>query len=397
MHAITTGADEDSRELHRLRALEDLDVLTAGPEERFDRITRLARQLFGVATAAVTLVDRDTQHVKSQHGEEIDDVPRSEAFCGRTIQDSRILVVEDARADERFAANSLVTGEPHIRFYAGRPLAAPGGHRVGALCLVDDHPRSFGPAELALLDELGAWVEHELTRSQEMQQAGAVQRALLPRRRPDVDGYDVLGACLPARAVGGDFVDWYTAPDGDLVLTLGDVMGKGLSAGIIMATVRAAMRAAGRLVAPAAAVAEAAEALHEDLERTQSMVTLCHARLSPGEHVLRYADAGHGLMLLVRADGTVVNPPAGGLPLGVLPGERWVEDDVRLARGDTVVAFSDGVLDLYDGTLAARDELAALVRESACAADAVNRVVRRARRLDPLPDDVALVAVRRLP
>jgi serine phosphatase RsbU (regulator of sigma subunit) len=81
----------------------------------------------------------------------------------------------------------------------------------------------------------------------------------------------------------------------------------------------------------------------------------------------------------------------------VLPGQEWTEHEVRLGPGDTVVAFSDGVLDLYDGTLAAVDEVAAMVRDASCAADVVNRVIRRARTLDPLPDDVALIVARRLP
>jgi serine phosphatase RsbU (regulator of sigma subunit) len=157
------------------------------------------------------------------------------------------------------------------------------------------------------------------------------------------------------------------------------------------------MRAAGRLAGPAEAVTQAAEALHEDLERAESMVTLCQARLDPRTHLLRYTDAGHGLMLRVRADGAVVRPSSGGLPIGVLPGQRWEEAEARLHPGDTVVAFSDGLLDLYDGTLAALDEVAALVRGARTAADVVNRVVRRARGTDPLPDDVALVVIRRMP
>ncbi|MGY1724067.1 PP2C family protein-serine/threonine phosphatase [Blastococcus sp. SYSU DS0533] len=390
------GGPAAAHEENRVRALEDLGVLHVGPEERFDRITRLARRLFGVSTAAVTLVDQERQHVKSAEGAPLNDSPRADAFCNETIKDPGILVVEDAVADARFAGSPLVLGDPHIRFYAGRPLRAPGGYQVGALCLIDDRPRQLAPTEQELLDELAGWVEQELTRSAEMRQAGAVQRALFPRHRPHVTGYDVLGACVPARAVGGDFIDWYQAPGGDLVLTLGDVMGKGLSAGIIMATVRAAMRAVGRHTEPAAALAEAAEALYEDLDRTATLVTLCHARLSPDQHVLRYSDAGHGLMLLLRADGTVERPPAGGLPLGVLPGQEWVDDSVVLAPGDTVVAFSDGVLDLFDGSLAALDEITALALRSAGAADIVNGIARWARMADPLADDVAVLVVRRI-
>jgi sigma-B regulation protein RsbU (phosphoserine phosphatase) len=106
---------------------------------------------------------------------------------------------------------------------------------------------------------------------------------------------------------------------------------------------------------PGEAVNEAAATLHEDLESTGRLVTLCHGRLGPEQHGLRYTDAGHGLMLLVRADGGVHRPPGGGLPLGNWPDRRWDENLIELRPGDTMLAFSDGLLDLYDGTLTALD------------------------------------------
>ena len=142
----------------RVRALEDLGVLDTGPERRFDRITGLAHRLFGVASAAITLIDRDRQYIKSSEGMKLLPGPRDEAFCDRTIRQPGTLVVADASLDARFADNPLVTGERHVRFYAGHPLEAPGGHRVGALCLLDDRPRTFSEPERALLQELAEWV-----------------------------------------------------------------------------------------------------------------------------------------------------------------------------------------------------------------------------------------------
>ncbi|MGY1822919.1 PP2C family protein-serine/threonine phosphatase [Geodermatophilus sp. SYSU D00079] len=382
----------------RVRALEDLGVLHTGPEERFDRITRLARQVFKVASAAVTLIDRDVQHVKSQEGRHLDAVPRHDSFCHHTLGTGRTLVVEDAAGDERFAGNPLVLGGPNIRFYAGHPLEAPGGHRVGALCLIDDRPRRFTDEERALLEELAGWVQEEMTRSRELQQAAEVQRALLPSRWPDLDGYDLAGACMPARSVGGDFIDWGCTPDGDLAITLGDVMGKGLPAAIVMATVRGAMRLASRGAEPGDAVREAAATLYEDLDGTTTMVTLCHARLSPRAATLRYTDAGHGLMLLVRADGSMVRPQRGGLPLGILPDQEWREDRVVLRAGDTVVAFSDGLLDLCGGSPeTALDEVARVVRGAASSGDVVRRFMTLARTRPVLEDDVAILVMRRDP
>jgi hypothetical protein len=380
----------------RLRALEMLDVLHRGTEERFDRITRMAQALFGVSAAAVTLVTDSTQVHKSQHGPmALGDGPRETAFCDHTIRDSVTLVVEDATVDERFAHFPSVTGSPHIRFYAGHPLQGAGGHRVGALCLVDENPRTFSEAEQALLAELASWVQRELDRTAELDSAARVQQALLPRCVPTVAGYEVAGMCLPAGSVGGDFFDWYHDSDGHLVLTLADVMGKGLPASIIMATVRAVMRSTTRDGDPGHAVTEAAATLHEDLERTGRLVTLCHAQLDPARHELRYADAGHGLMLLVRADGTAHRPRSGGLPLGVLADQTWDESVVHLEPGDTVLAFSDGLLDLYDGTLDSLEQIAEVVRDCVDATHLIDRFTVLARRLGVRVDDVTVVAVRR--
>jgi hypothetical protein len=393
-NAVALDRDDEAR----VRALEDLGVLDTGREERFDRITGLARRLFGVASAAVTLIDRDRQYIKSNEGAQLLHGPRNEAFCDQTIRRPETLVVEDATTDTRFADNPLVIGDPHIRFYAGHPLTAPGGHRVGALCLIDDRPRTFTREERDLLEELADWVQQELTRSAELEHAAQVQRGLLPRRPPRIAGYDVAGVCLPSRAVGGDFLDWYPTRDGGLAVTLGDVMGKGMAAALVMAMVRTAMRSTGRSHAPAAALREAAGALHEDLEETSTLVTLCHAVLRPDDNVVRYTDAGHGLMLLVRADGSVHQAVRGDLPLGVLPGVDWHEASAVLEPGDVVLAFSDGLIDLYPGTLQqALNQIATTIREAGETADMVGRFVDRAHAATLLDDDVTVLAIRRLP
>jgi hypothetical protein len=385
------GTDDDAR----VRALEDLGVLDHGAEERLDRVTRLAQHVFGVASASVNLIDKDRQHIRSIHGRPLLDGPRADAICDLTIRGADTLVISDLTTDARVAANPLVTGDPHLRFYAGHPLEAPGGHRVGTLCLTDDQPRQFGPKEQALLRELAGWVQHELTRSAELDQAAEVQRRLLPRRSPIIPGYEVAGVCVPSRGVGGDFLDWYCAAGDELSITVGDVMGKGIAAAIIMATVRAAMRSTASCPGPAEAVGSAAATLQQDLEETGTLVTLCHARLSPDTGLLRYTDAGHGLMLLVRADGSVRRPHGGGLPLGIFTSEQWVEGRVHLGPGDVVLAFSDGLLDLYDGTLAALDPLVAAVAQCTSAQQVVDRFAALTRRAGPLDDDVTVVAVRR--
>jgi serine phosphatase RsbU (regulator of sigma subunit) len=378
----------------RVRALEAIGVSASEPEERFDRITRVAQQLFCVSIATVSLIDETTLWYKSRQGIDVPSVPRDEAFCDHTIRAADSLVVEDLSRDDRFAGHPFVTAGPEVRFYAGHPLQAPGGHRVGTLCLIDEKPRRFGATERALLVELAHWAEAELTRAAELDRAAEVQRGLLPRLDMDVPGYSFAGICLPSRAVGGDFIDWYRLPDGSLVLTLADVMGKGIGAAIMMATVRAAMRTAGRLMSPAEAVRQAAISLDQDLQQTSTLVTLLHARLVPESGEYTWTDAGHGLLLVVRADGTLQRSPGHGLPLGTLPDEHWAEQRIVLHPGDTLVAFSDGLLDLYDGTLAALDEVVRVVRAAPDPASVIAHFAGIARGR-PLPDDLTVVAARR--
>lgn len=149
-------------EVRRLESLHSLCMLDTFAEERFDRVTRLAARLFNVPSALVTLVDGRRQWFKSRHGLETCETDRRVSFCGHTILSDDPLVVPDCLTDARFRDNPLVLGAPHIRFYAGQPIHAPDGSRIGTLCLIDRQPRAFSPSDRALLDDLAAMVDHEI-------------------------------------------------------------------------------------------------------------------------------------------------------------------------------------------------------------------------------------------
>lgn len=149
-------------ERQRLDALRRLAVLDTPAEERFDRITRMARNMFDVPIALVSLVDENRQWFKSCCGLPVLETSRDISFCGHAILGETLFVVEDASQDPRFADNPLVTGEPHIRFYAGHPLEVGNGLKLGTLCIIDRKPRIFGQREKALLSDLASMVESEL-------------------------------------------------------------------------------------------------------------------------------------------------------------------------------------------------------------------------------------------
>jgi diguanylate cyclase (GGDEF)-like protein len=158
MQQPATPENEDER----IQTLHSLNILDTASEERFNRLTRLAKQLFQVPIAVVSLVDTNRQWFKSCLGLDATETSRDVSFCGHTILGSDIFLISDTLKDKRFADNPLVTGPPHIRFYAGAPLSALDGNKLGTLCIIDDKPRSFNINELAALKDLAMMAEQEI-------------------------------------------------------------------------------------------------------------------------------------------------------------------------------------------------------------------------------------------
>lgn len=150
--------DEDAR----LGDLLALDILDTPPEERFDRIVRLATAMLKVPIALISLVDTERQWFKACIGLDVRQTDRSASFCAHALASDKPLIINDALEDVRFHDNPLVVGHPYIRFYAGRPIHGPRGYRVGTLCIIDDKPREISQSELDVLEDLGALAEREL-------------------------------------------------------------------------------------------------------------------------------------------------------------------------------------------------------------------------------------------
>ena len=155
--------DMPTNELARISALRGLGILDTPAEERFDRITRIAQQIFEVPIALVSLVDSERQWFKSCQGLPVSETPREISFCGHAILGDGIFLVPDALADTRFADNPLVINDPKIRFYAGCPLVGKNGQKLGTLCIIDRNPRAFTATELQTLSDLARLVERELS------------------------------------------------------------------------------------------------------------------------------------------------------------------------------------------------------------------------------------------
>lgn len=130
-------------EEERLEVLRRYELLDTSAEQSFDDIAHLASTICGTPISLITFVDADRQWFKAKIGLDTSETPREHAFCAHTLATNRLMVVEDATADPRFADNPLVTSDPHIRFYAGAPLIDSEGFGLGSLCVIDRTPRQL--------------------------------------------------------------------------------------------------------------------------------------------------------------------------------------------------------------------------------------------------------------
>jgi len=151
-----------NNEVERLQLLRTLNILDTSYEERFDRVTRMAKRIFNVSISLVSLVDEDRQWYKSKQGLNAFESPRDISFCGHAINQEGLFIIPDASKDERFVDNPLVTGAPYIRFYAGYPLKLKQGINIGTLCIIDPSPKVLNEEDQQLLKDLGAMVEQEI-------------------------------------------------------------------------------------------------------------------------------------------------------------------------------------------------------------------------------------------
>ena len=154
--------DAPEDEENRLRTLRSINILDTPAEERFDRLTRLAKRMFDVPIALVSLIDENRQWFKSCDGLDVRETAREISFCGHAILNNEIFIVHDTTKDNRFADNPLVLNKPYIRFYAGCPLRYIDGSMLGTLCIIDTKPRSLNERDIEAIKDLAELAEHEL-------------------------------------------------------------------------------------------------------------------------------------------------------------------------------------------------------------------------------------------
>ena len=226
-------------------------------------------------------------------------------------------------------------------------LLADGRHFQAGIASLDlwDGDGTFALQVLDITDSVQAQQQAD----EELERAGEVQRALMPAELPCRPGWAHGAAAVPAREVGGDFYDLRIAGR-FAVMSLGDVMGKGVGAGILATATRTALRSFNPDCRPADALADTVRIIEDDLRRTNAFVTLGYAVIDLMSGAVRLADAGHGLTFIVRSERREIERVVTrDLPIGL--GSEWSEINVALAPSDSLLMVSDGVLDQWGGSI----------------------------------------------
>jgi len=331
-------------------------------------------------------------------------------IVGYVIKTGECLIIPDTSRDPRYVA-----GREGTRSEIAVPIVI-GGHVIGALNLESNHLCAFTDADLELLQffanaaaisiEKGMLHQQLLEKKRidsQLEVARDVQSSLLPKRPPLLAGYDIAGLNLPTWEVGGDYYDFIEFPNHHWGIAVADVSGKGVPSALIMATFRAALRTQVRIDYELAHIMQAMNRLLTESIGAAEFVTAVYGVLDPGSGRYTFANCGHNPPLLLRAGGSTEQLLTGGMALGVLPETHYEAAITTLSKGDTLVLFTDGVVEVADerGEEFEVHRLEKVVRENLhlSSADLIEAVVGATRthsESSSYSDDFTLVIVKRL-
>lgn len=187
-----------------------------------------------------------------------------------------------------------------------------------------------------------------LQQGQELDKAREIQEGLLPKKIPQVRGLEIAGAWQPARVVGGDYFDVLKFSEKKIGVCIGDVVGKGISAALLMANLQASFRAfASETVSPGTLVSKLNEVISNNIA-LDKFVTFCYCTIDTADNRLTYSTAGHCPPILFHESGEAFPLREGGAPLGIFPNRSYGEAGIQLNRGDRLVLYTDGLTEAMD-------------------------------------------------
>jgi sigma-B regulation protein RsbU (phosphoserine phosphatase) len=416
-----------------------LSTLVAGDfslQEVLDKLAEGAVQIIGAKACSIRLLDDQTNDLKmrSTYGlsEEYrnkgvvtkDDPVITAAFAGEAV------LIDDMRDDGRIRFKEATNREGLVsQLTVAMQFRS---HPIGVLRLYSPQPRDFTPADIVVARAVASQCAVAITNAklyaeaieaqrfaEQMRLAGLIQRRMIPEKPPQIEGLDVAATYIPCFDVGGDFYDFLPLDRSRMVITIADVIGKGMPAALMVSWFRGALQAyterwrklsRGDRAGGADPRSETAATTKTAIENFNQMaclecregefITLHYATIDAAARTMTYCNCGHEPAVLLR-DGRVQELGQGGLVLGVDPAARYEIETVALRDGDCLLFYTDGLVDAMDFNheLWGRDRLLeATLKFVDCPADHVVRNVLAYRRrfagLARQVDDTSLIAVK---
>ena len=345
---------------------------------------------------------------------EVGEIRISRSVIDEVVTNGKSVLTSDAQADPRFAGGTVML--QGVRSVLAVPLGV--GANVFGIIYADS-PLSdarFTEDHLKVLTTLSSvaairvenarLTEEQMERERlerEQQVASEIQQRFLPAAAPHIEGYELQGISFPCYEIGGDYYDFIQREDGNMVVALGDVSGKGTAAALLMSSLHAAIHAQADTHDSIVSTIQAVNKYLTESIPPNRFVTLFYAELNPELGRLTFLNAGHNPPLIVHAGGTMEQLASGGLPLGIMADAEFREGRTQLLPGDVLVIYSDGVSEavnptgeefgptrLYEVVARNLDASASGIR------DRIESALTKFCQGTPAADDITLVIVKRL-
>ena len=394
---------DDTDRLRRIESVTDAALTHLDVPDLLAELLERVREILDVDTAAVLLLDEATGDLVASAASGIEEevrqgvrIPMGQGFAGRIAAEVTPVVIDDV--DHSEVLNPILR-ERGIKTLVGVPLVVE-SRVIGVLHVGSVTPRRFGPDDVEFVQMVGDRVALAIeARRSNVERAAAValQRSLIPDRLPGIPGLELAGRYLPAGAggVGGDWYDVFVLPTGRVGVVMGDVLGRGLRAAVVMGRLRSALRA---YALEATEPGEVLERLDRKLQHFEAgqMTTVLYATLDPDLATLSLSSAGHPLPVMSLPESDVVAVAAEvDPPLGVDTGVRRRTTTLDLPPGAVLALFTDGLVERRGESVTARlDRLRGAVRDGSAEQRCANAIHTMLGGDEPA-DDVALLVIRR--
>jgi anti-sigma regulatory factor (Ser/Thr protein kinase)/putative methionine-R-sulfoxide reductase with GAF domain len=393
-----------TEQIQSLYRLSDPALSELGLEQLLDELLVRTREALGVDTVAILLHDEEAPQLVARAAKGIEEeveqgvrIPIGMGFAGRIAAERVAIFIADV--DHADIMNPILR-EKGIRSLLGVPLIVE-GELIGVLHVGSLTPRTFDGRDLAVLQVAAARAAPAIERARlfaalerEHRVAMVLQRSLLPKRPVDVVGVAVASRYLPARdEVGGDWYDVFELPHGMIGIAIGDVVGHGIRAAALMGRLRTALHAYAIQGHGPGRTLELVDRFVQSMTE-EAMATAAYAILDPETGHARFASAAHLPPIVAGAGRARALETEPAPPLGSFPYETCLEHELTLAHGETLVLYTDGLIERPGIPLdASIDRLVEILAETSSAETACELAVERLVPLEGLRDDVAIVAI----